>query len=79
MATVNDIKLIRTGNPAEKLIAYVRETKDIDPLIIRRLAGEISGRIIKLPNGEQVWRIVLKDNPNYPMYTDDTGKSALGF
>lgn len=79
MATINEVKLIRVNNPAQELIAYVMKTDEIDPLVIRKLVSLINGRIIKLPNGDNVHKVIFKNDPNRAYYTDDAGKAALGF
>jgi hypothetical protein len=79
MASINKIDLIRLNNPAEPLVAYLRKTESVDPSIVRKIVSTISGRIVKLPNGDAVHKVVFKDKPAVEFYTDDAGKAALGF
>lgn len=79
MASIKKIDLIRVNNPAEPLVAYVRSLEEINPLVIRKIVSLITGRIVKLPNGDRVHKIVFKDKPLREFYTDDAGKAALGF
>ena len=74
-ATVVDKIIVeRTGNPAEKLLAYVWGTETIDPVIIRSIVLE--GRV-KLNGGGNVHKVIT--NGGVRFHTNDAGKASLGF
>jgi midasin (ATPase involved in ribosome maturation) len=77
--TVDSIEIIRKGNPAEPLVAYIRETCSIDPNVIRKIvAVYVSGRNLKLRDGRNVYRVIDKKNREICRINED-GKSDLGF
>jgi len=75
--TVDSVEIIRKGNPAEPLIAYIDKTCSIDPnTILKIVRYEVSGRALKLRNGSDVYRVI--DNKNREICrVDDGGKTLL--
>jgi hypothetical protein len=75
--TVDSVEIIRKGNPAAPLIAYINETCSIDPNIILKIVKyEVSGRALKLRNGSDVYRVI--DNKNREIcLVDHDGKVLL--
>lgn len=80
MAVIDKIRPIRK-NPGTYISAYVQEKGVVvDPAVIRRIVAEFIGRggkQLELDHGPKVWRVVEKTGAHY--WTDDAGKSALGF
>ena len=76
---VDSVEIIRKGNPAEPLIAYINKTCSIDPNVIRKIvAVYVSGGNLKLRDGRNVYRVINKQNREICKINED-GKTALGF
>lgn len=75
LVTINKVEIVRKGNPAEKLVAYVtdKSTLRIDSLLIRQL---IPTRL-KTAGGSGVHGFKMEGGR--VIHTDDAGKSALGY
>ena len=76
---VDSVEIIRKGNPAEPLIAYIDKTCSIDPnTILKIVRYEVSGRALKLRNGSDVYLVIDNKNREICKINED-GKTALGF
>jgi uncharacterized protein (UPF0297 family) len=76
---VDKVEIIRKGNPAEPLVAYIHETCSIDPNVILKIVRYlVSGRPLKLNDGKEVYRVIDKRNRDLCIIHEN-GKTDLGF
>ena len=77
LVKVNRFELVRR-NPGTIIAAYIKESKFVDPTVIRMIVAELIGRKqLELDHGPKLWRVIEKTGANY--WVDDAGKAALGY